>query len=269
MTEPKPGYFSLYNLTTTPDSQIIEALNRGQYGNPPTQTQWSSPQHQPPAKTPSAIVSHHRQSPGVLNSQYVVICDSEDWVDTSVLAVNLDFDGYEDATRIPIAVAGDAIPSISIGNTEWVEEVGAYSETWPKERFAVYVTAEDVDHEKVLQTLNAGLNGRKGWIEGGPVCKDASALLSSSSNEAPNGSAGIARFHANVAPNEDFDPEVFILVESAGWEENGVLVVRKGEEEEGGGDVDSCTKPAEYAAELLTWMDQGLYTWTEIKEWRK
>lgn len=265
MTEPKPGYFSVYNLTTTPDSELIEALNRGQFGNPPTQTQWSSPQHQPLTKTPSAIVGHHRQSPGVLNSQYLIICDSEDWAETSILAVNLDFDGYEDATRMPIAVAGDAIPSISIGNTEWVEEVGAHSETWPKERFAVYITSDNVDHGSVIQTLNAGLKGRKSWTTGGPVCKDASTLLLKPA-QAENSLEAISKSHRSVAEKEEFDPEIYIVVESAEWAKNGVQIVRREDEST---EPDSCVRPAEYAAELLTWLDQGLYTWEEIKKWDK
>ena len=263
MTEPKAGYFCAYTSSAVHDNDaVVEALNRGQFDNPPSETQWSVPQVPFSSPKPSAFIAHHRQSPSVLEKQYFVIADRSDWKTSSVLAINLDFEGYEDATRMQVGVAGDALPSVSVANTEWAENLGATPETWPKERFAVYVTAQgEIDREALVQKLDAGLGGRKSWTMGGGVCRDATALLP---GDRGIDLAAVAELHQSIAEREKFDPAMFIVVENADWESAGVSVVRI--EAEG---IDVCNKPAEYAAEVLTWIDQGLYSWPEGKEWSK
>ena len=265
MAVPKRGYFCVYSTTAIGDDALVETLNRGQFDNPPSQNQWSAPEIPFSSPRPSVILMHHRQSPGVLNKQYFVIGDRPDWATSGVLAVNLDFQGWEDAVRMDVGVAGDAVPSVSIFNTDWEENLGARGESWPKERFAVYVTTTEeegtVDREGLVRVLNSGLEGRKAWTVGGGVCKDATALLPE--NEGIDLPA-LARLHESVASREGFDPATFVVAEGADWESAGVSVVQTA-----GQDLDVCTKPAEYAAEILTWVHQGLYTWAEGKAWRK
>lgn len=55
------------------------------------------------------------------------------------------------------------------------------------------------------------------------------------------------------------------MVEQADWESVGVSIVRIGSE----GKLDVSSKPAEYAAEILTWVDQGFCTLVEGKAWSK
>ena len=262
MSDLKSGYFCVYSSTPIEDDVLVQTLNRGQFDNLPSETQWSTPQTPFPPQSPSAIINRHRQSPGTLDKQYLVIGDRSDWATSSILAVNLDFDGWEDAVRMEVAVAGDAIPSVSIANTDWVENLGAVADLWPKERFAVYVTARDLPHrEHLVNELNAGLEGRKAWTMGGAVCKDATPLLP---EDRKMDVAAVASLHESIAVSEGFDPATFIVVDKADWESDGVQVVRMD-----GPDVDVCSKPAETAGEILTWVHQGLYTWAEGKEWKK
>ena len=263
MSGPKSGYFCVYTTVSVDDDAVVTALNRGQFDNPPDQTQWSSPQAPVSDRSPSAIIAHHRQSSGMLDPQYIVICDRLDWATTSVLAVNLDFKGWEDGARMEVGVAGDAIPSVSISNTEWEENLGASQELWPKDRFAVYVTARctSTEREALIQALNSGLGGRKAWTMGGEVCRDATGLLPEDGEiDLPN----IASLHKKAASQEGFDPVTFILAKHADWQSSGVSIVRADGEE-----LDVSDKPAEFAAEILTWVHQGLYTWTEGKNWSK
>ena len=262
MANPKAGYFCIYNSTAIDDDALVDSLNRGQFNNPPSEKQWSTPQVQFSGQEPSAIVAHHRQSPGILDNQYFVICDRPDWATSSVLAVNLDFQGWEDAARMEVGVAGDALPSISIANTDWEENLGASGETWPRERFAVYVTSEGtIDQEALVKVLNAGLNGRKAWTMGGGVCRDATALLPKIGGTELT---ALAEMHESIARGEGFDPATFVVADHADWESAGVSIVQTG-----GQNLDVCNKSAEYAAEILTWVHQGLYTWAEGKDWSK
>ena len=262
MANPKPGHFCIYNLTTADTNAVVEALNRGQFDNPSSQDQWSPPQTPVSGQQPSDIIAHHRQSPGILDRQFFVICDRPDWATSSVLAVNLDFKGWEDAVRMEIGFAGDAVPSISIGNTDWEENLGASGGSWPAAKFAVYVTADaDIDRAALVGMLNRGLGGRKAWTMGGAVCRDATALLP---ENLENGFVGLANIHKTVASSEGFDPATFIVVDRTDWESAGVSVVWSG-----GDHLDFCNKSAEYAAEVLMWVHQGLYTWPEGKTWSK
>lgn len=266
--EPKPGDFCVYAATSHADlPALINTLNRGQFENPPSQTQWSLPQIPPPpdSSTGFALVAHHRQHHGILDEEYYVLCDSDDWASDggTILAVSLDFGGYVDAVRMQVGVAGDSIPSMSIANTDWEESLEG--DRWPKEKFAVYMTAKDgnVDGDAIVKALNAGLAGRKAWTAGGGVCRDATALLPEGGDVFDVGA--VARLHGSVAEKELFDPNFFIVVEQADWESVGVSLVRIGSQ----GKLDVSSKPAEYAAEILTWVDQGFCTWVEGKAWSK
>ena len=266
--EPQPGDFCVYAATSHADlPTLITALNRGQFENPPSQTQWSPPQNPPPpdSSTGFALAAHHRQHHGILDEEYYVLCDRDDWASDSgtILAVSLDFGGYVDAVRMQVGVAGDSIPSMSIANTDWEESLAG--DRWPKDKFAVYITAKDgnVDADALVKALNAGLGGRKAWTAGGGVCRDATALLPEGGEDVDVGA--VARLHGSVAEKELFDPNFFIVVERADWESVGVSLVRIGSQ----GELDVSGKPAEYAAEILTWVDQGFCTWVEGKAWSK
>lgn len=267
-SEPQAGNFCVYAAIDHADlPALITTLNRGQLGNPPSQTQWSLSQNPPPtvSSTGLALVAHHRQHHGILDGEYYVLCDSDDWASDSgtILAVSLDFGGYVDAVRMQVGVAGDSIPSMSISNTDWEESLEG--DRWPKEKFGVYITAKDeyVDGDSLVKTLNAGLAGRKAWTAGGGVCRDATALLPEEGEDIDVGA--VARLHGSVAKKELYDPNFFIVVEQANWESVGVSLVRIDSQ----GKLDVSSKPAEYAAEILTWVNQGFCTWVEGKAWSK
>ena len=93
------------------------------------------------------------------------------------------------------------------------------------------------------------------------MCRDATTLLPSDSSV---DLATIAKLHTSIADRERFDPAMFILSDDEEWESVGVSIVRtRGQDIE-----DICAKPVDCSAEILTWVDQGLYTWEEAKSWK-
>ena len=74
----------------------------------------------------------------------------------------------------------------------------------------------------------------------------------------------IAKEHTQIARGEGFDPATFIVANEADWDQYSVLVARIAED---GSGVDCCRRPVDVAAEMLTWVHQGLYLWEEGKLW--
>lgn len=110
------------------------------------------------------------------------------------------------------------------------------------------------DVKALINSLNFGLESRKAYVPA--VCRVAKQRRCDVE--------GIAGEHARWAAEEGgFDAEVFVVVDDEKWEDVGVDIVRVGE----GGDVDVVTRPVDVAAEVLTWVDQGLMSWEEGKVW--
>ena len=271
MPSPKPGNFCVYTTVAIDLDDLVQTLNKGEFGNSPSQTQYAaSPDsflHQPV----SAIVNHHSTSTGVFNKQYHVIADRADWSTSGILAVNLDFEGFVDAARMKASDAGDAIPSASILNSEWYEILGSSTgDMYPKEAFAVYASEAIVGkvekEAKLLEALNAGLESRKDYSV--KVCRLATlSLPASKGTEGTDDEIDIspvAKEHTQIATDEGFDSATFIVADEADWDQYGVLVARIAEDGTG---LNSCRRPVDVAAEMLTWVHQGLYLWEEGKVW--
>ena len=96
---------------------------------------------------------------------------------------------------------------------------------------------------------------------GGGVCKEATALLP---KDGGTDLVALARWHGSVASREGFDLATFIVADRADWETAGVRIVSTGRQ-----NLDLCTKSTECAAEILTSVHQGLYTWAEGRDWSK
>lgn len=271
MPSPKPGDFCVYTTVPIDLDVLIQTLNEGQFGNPPSQSQFAASPDSFLNQPVSAIVNYHRTSSGVFNKQYLIIADRTEWVGSGILAINLDFDGFVDATRMAAGVAGDAIPSVSILNSEWYEILGTRENgMYPKELFAVYAS-ETIKRQlegegTLLAALNAGLESRKDYSA--QVCRLASAPLAVFTGldkaEVENEVSSIAKEHTQFARGEGFDLGTFILADETDWEDHGVLLVRVAKD---GAIVDRCRRPIEVAAEILTWIYLGLYTWEEGKVW--
>ena len=73
----------------------------------------------------------------------------------------------------------------------------------------------------------------------------------------------IARKHFQIAVDEMFHPTTVIVVDSASWDEDGVMVVRVAKD----GTADAFRKPVDVAGEVLVWEHQGLITWREGQGW--
>ncbi|KAL6716728.1 hypothetical protein ACLMJK_006296 [Lecanora helva] len=266
----KPGNFCVYATVPVDMTVLIKTLNEGQFGNQPWEIQWAVAPQSFDDQAVSAIVNHHRTSPGIFNKTLFVIADRVDWATSYVLAVNLDYEGFMDALRMKAGVAGDAIPSCDILNTDWYELIGRMTgHMYPKGAFAVYASSAIVVKKQadLLENLNVGLEVRKQYSAA--VCRIARGGFPSSV-ETEQGKDDevdlqpIAKEHARVAKDENFDPALFVVADELDWDDYGVIIVRASED---GTVVDSCRKPVDAASEILTWVHQGLLTWDEGKAW--
>lgn len=249
--------FCIYATINVEVTKLTKTLNLGIFGNFEGGEQWAPSPRSYLDSSVAAIVRHHRSDPGNFDKIYFIVADREDWESEGILAVNLDFEGFIDATRMKANVAGSAIPSVSIVNTEWYEALSnSTSGFYPKGRFAVYASEEVGDVEKeggLLENLNSGLESRK---DNSPAtCRNAPKLGSDVD--------AIAKDHGKIAAEGNFDPAMFIVADQADWNEDGVWIVRIGES----GNPDACRRPVDVAAEVLVWVHQGLSTWQGGKDW--
>ena len=265
----KPGNFCVYATVPIDIDVLVKTLNEGQFGNHPWEIQWAASPQSFLDQPLSAVVTHHRTSPSIFNKIFFVVADRADWATSSILAVNLDYEGFIDATRMKAGVAGDAIPSCNIMNTDWYELMGRMTgHMYPKAAFAVYTSSaiEGKKERELLATLNAGLEIRKQDSAG--VCRLGHASVpTAAASEGKDDEVDlvpIANEHVRTAKEEGLDPALFIVADELDWDDYGVLLVRvTGEDAK----VDSCRKPVDVAAEILTWLHQRLFTWEEGKLW--
>lgn len=168
-------------------------------------------------------------------------------------------------------MAGDTIPSVSILNSEWYEVLGTMTEDmYPKEAFAVYgaeaIVGKAREEKKLLEALNEGLESRKSYsvkvCRLAPLTVPASARADGAEDEVDL--SPITKAHTGIARDADFHPATCIVADEADWDQYGVLVAQVAED---GTVMDTCRRPVDVAAESLTWIHQGLYTWEEGKMW--
>ena len=252
--------FCLYSTVNVDTAKVIKTLNGGIFGGEDHQL-WSLSDHSFVGEKVSSIVRHHRKQPGSFNPRYFVVADRSDWELEGVLAVNLDFKGFIDAMRMKANEAGDAIPSVDIGNTDWYECLApSRTRPYPPIVFAVNTWPEvelEVTEGKLLWELNSGLEGRKNAF------LDLCRLVQ---YDRPTDISTIAKDHSEscaLRRCQDYHKSMFIVADDPTIEEYGVLLVKIGDD----GEVDTRRKPIDVAVEVLTWIDQGLYTWQEGKDW--
>lgn len=251
-----PGAFCVYATVDVDLSELLSTLNYGIFGDSDYGDQWYPQSQSFIHRLPSSIIQHHRSQPGPFNKKYFVIVDRVDWKSEGVLGVNLADEGFLDAARLRANIAGSSIPSVSVGNSDWSE---GFSDAIKPPHFAVYATADFKEGEdpprKLLEALNFGMESRKETAP--PVC----GLVSQRATSEDVGP--VAKNHLQVSAEGPYDPRLFIFADDADADEYGVLIVRLS----GDGEADTCRKPVDVAAEVLTWVQIGLYTWQEGKDW--
>ena len=251
-----PGAFCLYATVDIDLSDILATLNHGIFGDSDSGDQWYPSSHSFIDRPLSSIVHHHRAQPESFNKRYLVIVDRPDWKTEGVVAVNLAYEGFIDAARLKANVAGSAIPSVSIGNSDWIE---AIHDVVNRTSFAIYADVwfdKGDAPDKLLKALNSGLDSRK----------DSDFLVCRLVDDYFVGTTDVnfvARNHAAIAAQGGYDPQFFIFADDTDLDEYGVIIARIAAD----GSVESCRKPVDVAAEVLTWVQVGLYTWEEAKEW--
>lgn len=250
-----PGAFCVYTIVDIDLSEPLETLNHGIFGDSNAGDQWYPSSHTFINCSLSSIIQHHRSQPESFNKKYFVVVDRKDWKSDGVLGVNLSYEGFIDAARLKANVAGSAIPSVSIGNSDWSE---AILDVVKRPHFAVYAVAGSGKGEQpngLLEALNSGMENRKESAL--PVCGLVPQNATSEEIDP------VARSHARIAAEGRYDPGLLIFADDADVDEYGVLIVRVS----GNGEADTCRKPVDVAAEVLTWVQAGLYTWQEGKDW--
>ena len=251
-----PGAFCLYATVDIDLSKLLATLNHGIFGDSDAGDQWY-PSSQSFINRPiSSIISHHRSQPESFNKGYFVVVDRADWKAEGVVGVNLAFEGFIDAARFKANVAGSAIPSVSIGNSDWSEVIqDVMNRPW----IAVYADIwfdKGNASDELLKALNVGLESRKDTDF--RVCGLVKNYFLGTDDV-----GFIAKNHADIAAEGRFDPQFFIFADDTNLDDYGVIIARMSAD----GSVDSCRKPVDVAAEVVAWVQVGLYTWQEAKEW--
>ena len=170
--------------------------------------------------------------------------------------MNLAFEGFIDAARFKAHMAGRAIPSTSIGRSKWSDDIQAamgrpwiaiYADIWFDKGAAPY---------ELLKALNFGLESRKD--NDFRICSLVPDYFVGTDDV-----IFIAKDHVDLAAEGGCDPQYFIFADDTDLDNYGVIIARMSAD----GSVDSCRKPVDVAAEVLAWVQVGLYSWQEAKEW--
>ncbi|MDI1490025.1 MAG: hypothetical protein OHK93_001224 [Ramalina farinacea] len=262
---PPAGAFLVYTTESVSLDPIVQKLNHGRFGDASSGDIWFPV----PAETPSfinapvsAVVAHHRAHPGNANKRFFVVIDRVDWANEGVLGVNLNFDGFIDAARFASDVAGSAIASVDVGNSDWYETI---TEILDPPRFVLYpatktLSADAKSKEALRSEVQAGVASRKQYSEGALTCH----LAPSCPEVIDEDVSMIAEGHVKVAEELGCDPELFIVADEADWGHWGLITGKIGK---GGAGAETCRKSVDVAAEVLHWVRAGLLTWEEGKEW--
>ena len=251
-----PGAFCLYATVDIDLSKLLATLNYGIFGDSDAGDQWYPSSQSFIDRPLSSIISHHRSQPGSFNKRYFVVVDRADWEAEGVIGVNLAFEGFIDAARFKASVAGSAIPSVSIGNSDWSEVIrDVVNRPWIAIYADIWFAKGDAPDE-LLKALNFGLESRKD--NDILVCGLVRSYFVSTADV-----EFVAKNHADIAMKEGYDPHLFIFADEIDLDDYGVIIARVSAD----GSVDSCRKPVDVAAEVLAWVQVGLYTWQEAKEW--
>ena len=252
-----PGAFCLYATVDIDLSDLLVTLNYGIFGDSDAGDQWY-PSSQSFINRPlSSIISHHRSQPESFNKRYFVVVDRADWKAEGVVGVNLAFEGFIDAARFKANLLGSVIPSVSIGNSEWSDEIQhVENRPWIAVYADIWFDKGDAPDE-LLKALNFGLESRKDDPEL-KVCGLVTNYFVGTDDV-----KFVAKNHADIAAGKGYDSQFFIFADETNLDEYGVIIARMSAD----GSVDSCRKPVDVAAEVLAWVQVGLYTWQEAKEW--
>ena len=248
-----PDAFCVYATVDIDPFPLLMNLNHGISGD----TRKWYPSSQSFINRPlSSIIHHHRSQPESSKTQYFIVVDRADWEAEGVVGVNLDFESFIDAARFKAKSVGSTIPSISIGTSDWSKVIrDVLNRPWIAVYADIWFDKGDAPDE-LLKALNFGLKSRKDTDF--RVCGLVADYFVSTDDV-----RFVAKNHADIAAKGGYDPQLFIFADDTDLDDYGVIIARISAD----GSVDSCRKPVDVAAEVLAWVQVGLYTWQEAKEW--
>ena len=250
-------------------------------------------------ETAQRTIQHHRDSVRPDDEYYsnlFLVVDRPNVSEHGVLMVSLDaFEGYFDGLRIETGLAGDAVGSLSIFNTDWHEHRDDYDEERtnlkPSGWFALYdglPSGQEASFRLAFKAMNDGLgvldfgddggdgnigdsdadDGRGGG-DGDGNGNENDSMPTTQRNyyravktRGDEDTSQIIANHAQYAETNRLDPHMFAVVDDADWKDKGVLIVKVTSE-----DVDSFRRKGPAAGEMLNWIYIGFMTWEEAKNW--
>ncbi|KAI9821623.1 MAG: hypothetical protein M1827_002204 [Pycnora praestabilis] len=251
--------FGVYQSVDVDMKPLVNVLSKGVFGDKDQADMWRLQPRRFTGQRITSIITHHQATAQqqALNGTFFVVVDREDWQEEGLLVININFQGSVDAIREAVNVAGDSIPSLSIANTTWFENLcNGELPLFPRKLFATYVVEnarEDVKMADVLSKVNGGLRGRKAGSDmRGGICVGLNYTASSED---------ILKRHKEASAKEGYHSTMFIIVKDAGWEREGVVLVHiKGAQE-----PNEYTLEAGTVGELLQWIYVGLTSLVEIE----
>lgn len=196
----------------------------------------------------------HRERNDV-NQSFLVIANCQDVATYGLLCVNLDFKGAPDVVREKADNLCHALPSLSIDNTDWHEDILANAELplYPRKAFGMLVDPTATARSSVAEIVNAIDGGLRGRHQG----------------------IGTVLAEWEGVETDDLDGMLRHFEKSRvgqGWNEDYVLCVRESAVEARMVDIVNAktqrchTCPWETAGEILVWLFVGMIAEEELDE---
>lgn len=268
--------FRVYDTAGLQNPQSVLAQTSGEQGNDAFEMVSL------PRETAQRTIRYHRESVQAddrLHDSLLLIIDRLGTEEQGVLMVNLQpYHGHVDGLRIEAAQAGDALASLDIANTDWVEEREDFgtekTNLKPVKWFALYNMlpgSERSSIEPALKSMNDGVGALGIDFDdddaGGAASNSASNDIAQRDFYSAIETDGrdlddIIGKHAEYAKNHILDPAMFAVVDDVDFNNKGVLIVKVSSE-----GTDSFRRKGPTAGEMLNWIFVGLMTWEEAKNW--
>lgn len=226
------------------------------------------------------VVQHHQdvvKANNIYVLEYIIIIDRPDVAKEGVLIVHISpEDGFIDAVRQPASEAANIPPSLSISNTDWIDERIDISPKrknyYPINWFAVYNLLPPTRQEafqSALFFLDDGMTSLCYGLDSDEDEPNNKRQINreyycpvNMDGEERNLDQTIAK-HAQYARAHNLDPIHFAVVDDTEWEEKGILFVKVIKDDS----VDRFRRKGPTAGEMLNWIFVGLMTWEEAKNW--
>ncbi|KAL1587742.1 hypothetical protein WHR41_03664 [Cladosporium halotolerans] len=203
---------------------------------------------------PTDILATHRDRNDV-NQGFLLIADRQDVLKEGLLCVNLNYKGAPDAVREKAHELCYALPSLSIDNTDWKDDVLANASLplYPRNAFAILVDLSAAARRNVADiadTVDGGLVGRH---------RDTGTILAEWDGVNTSDVSAMASHFTKSRVEKDWRGDYFLCIRESTVEVKKVEIVNAR--------TQKCrTFTWETAGEALVWLTVGLIREEELDE---